>query len=62
MKFNLANAIELSKMAVLCTTLYKNTKQESNFVDAFHQLSFEVFNVTFSEDASLPSMYRSARN
>ena len=37
-KFNLARAIELSDTAVLCTTLYRNPMQASNFGGTFDQL------------------------
>ena len=37
-KFNLARTIELSETAVLCTTLYRNLKQASNFGGTFDQL------------------------
>ena len=37
-KFNLPSVIELSETAVLCTTLYRNLMQASNFGDIFDQL------------------------
>ena len=37
-KFNLARAIEFSETAVLCTTLYRNLMQASNFGGTFDQL------------------------
>ena len=37
-KFNLARAIELSETAVLCTALYRNLMQASNFGGTFDQL------------------------
>ena len=37
-KFNLPSAIELSETAVLCTTLYRNLMQASNFGGTFDQL------------------------
>ena len=37
-KFNLPSAIELPETAVLCTTLYGNLTQVSNFGDTFDQL------------------------
>ena len=36
-KFNLPSAIELSETAVLCTTLYRNRMQASNFGGTFDQ-------------------------
>ena len=36
---NLARAIELSETAVLCTTLYRNLMQASNFGGTFDQFS-----------------------
>ena len=41
-KFNLASAIELSE-TVLCTTLYKNPMQVSNFDGAFDQLFLWIY-------------------
>ena len=40
-KFNLPSAIELSKTADLCTILYRNLRQASNFGGTFDQLFFE---------------------
>ena len=37
-KFNLPSTIELSETAVLCTTLYRNPMQVSNFGGTFDQL------------------------
>ena len=37
-KFNLARAIELSETALLCTTLYRNLMQVSNFGETFDQI------------------------
>ena len=37
-KFNLARAIELSETAVLCTVLYRNFMEASNFGGTFDQL------------------------
>ena len=37
-KLNLTSAIELSETAVLCTTLYRNPMQVSNFGGTFVQL------------------------
>ena len=36
-QFNLPIAIELSETAVLCTTLYRNVEQASNFGGTFDQ-------------------------
>ena len=44
-KFNLPSAIELSirRRPILCTTLYKNLMQASNFDSAFDQLFLWIF-------------------
>ena len=56
-KFNLARAIKLSETAVLCTALYRNLMQASNFDGTFDQLSFEFF----TEDASPLRLYHGAK-
>ena len=42
-KFNLARAIELWETAVLCTILYRNLMQASNFGGTFDQLFLWIF-------------------
>ena len=61
-KFNLARAIELSETAVLCTTLYRNLMQASNFSGTFDQLFFEFYYEIFTEDASQLLLYHSAKS
>ena len=60
-KFNLARAIELSETAVLCTTLYRNLMQASNFGGTFDQLFLWIFYETFTEDASQLLLYHGAK-
>ena len=46
-KFNLPSGIELSETGVLCTTLYRNPMQASNFGGAFDQLFLGIFLCNF---------------
>ena len=55
-KFNLARAIELSETAVLCTTLYRNLMQASNFGGTFGQLFLWIF-MKFSQKMPLYFVY-----
>ena len=41
----------------MCTTLYRNLMQASNFGSAFDQPSFAFFYEIFTEDASLLLLY-----
>ena len=45
----------------LCTTLYRNLMQASNFGGTFDQLSFEFFYKIFTKDASLLVLYHGAK-
>ena len=45
----------------LCTTLYRNLMQASNFGGTFDQLSFEIFYEIFTEDASPFFLYHGAK-
>ena len=60
-KFNLPSAIELRRQPILCTTLFRNFMQASNFGGTFDQLSFEFVNEIFTEDASLLLLYHGAK-
>ena len=42
-KFNLPSAIELRRRPILCTTLHRNLKQNSNFGGTFDQLFLWIF-------------------
>ena len=46
---------------VLCTTLYRNLMQVSNFGGIFDQLFLSIFNEIFTEDASLLRLYHGAK-
>ena len=60
-KLNLASAIELSETAILCTTLYRNPIQASNFGGTFDQLFLRIFYEIFTEDVSLLFLYHGAK-
>ena len=60
-KLNLPSAIELSETAVVCTTLYRNPMQASNFGTHLTNFSFEFFYQIFTEDASLLFLYHGAK-
>ena len=60
-KLNLPSAIELSETAVLCTTLYRNPMQVSNFGGTFDQLFLWIFYEIFTENASLLHLYHGAK-
>ena len=61
LKFNLASATELSEMTVLCTILYRNLMQASNFGDILTNFSFEFFYAIFTQDAPLLFLYPGAK-
>ena len=48
-EFNLPSAIELRRRPILCTTLYRNLMQASNFGGLFDQLFLWIFFITFSQ-------------
>ena len=62
-KFNLPSAIQVNfrRRPILCTILYRNLMQASNFGSTFDQLSFEFFYEIFTEDASLLCLYHGAK-
>ena len=60
-KFNLPSAIELSETPILCTTLYRNLKQASNFGGTFDQLFLGIFYEIFTEDVSLLILYHTVQ-
>ena len=62
-KLNLISRERLNfrRRPFLCTTLYRNLMQASNFGGTFDQLSFEFFHEIFAEDASLHFVYHGAK-
>ena len=57
-KLNLARAIESSETAVfVCTTLYRNLMQASNFGGTFDQLFLWIFFMKFSQKMPLYFIY-----
>ena len=60
-KFNLPSAIELSEKADLCTMLFRNLRQASNFGGTFDQLLLWIFYEIFTEDDYLFFLYRGAK-
>ena len=46
---------------ILCSALYRNLMQTSNFGGTFDQLYLRIFYKTFTEDASLPLLYHGAK-
>ena len=46
---------------ILCTTLYRNPMQASNFGGTFDQLFLRIFYKIFTEDASLLFQYHGAK-
>ena len=56
-KLNLPSVIELSETAVLCTTLYRNPMQVSNFGGTFDQLFLRIFFMKISQKMPLYVFY-----
>ena len=52
-KLNLPSAIEFGRRLFLCTTLYSNLMQASDFGGTFDQVFLSIFYIIFTEDASL---------
>ena len=53
--------LNFRRRAILCTTLYRNPMQASNFGGAFDQLFLWIFYEIFTEDASLLLLYHCAK-
>ena len=49
------------RQPILCTTLYRNPMQASNFGGTFDQLFLRIFYKIFTKDASLPLLYHGAK-
>ena len=62
-KLNLISRERLNfrRQPILCTTLYRNLKQASNFGGTIDQLFLRFFYKIFTEDASLPLLYHGAK-
>ena len=53
--------LNFRRRLILCTTLYRNLMQASDFGGTFDQLFFEFFYEMFTEDASLLFLYHGAK-
>ena len=53
--------LNFRRRPILCTTLYRNPMQASNFGAPLTNFSFEFFYKIFTEDASLPLLYDGAK-
>ena len=53
--------LNFCRRPILCTTLYRNPTQASNFGGTFDQLFLRFFYTIFTEDASRPLLYHDAK-
>ena len=53
--------LNFRRRPILCTTLYRNPMQASNFGGTFDQLFLRIFYKIFTEDASLSRLYHGAK-
>ena len=53
--------LNFRRRSILCTTLYRNLMQASNFGGTFDQIFLKFFYKIFTEDASLPLLYHGAK-
>ena len=53
--------LNFRRRPILCTTLYRNLMQASNFGGTFDQLFLRIFYKIFTEDASLPLLCHGAK-
>ena len=53
--------LNFRRRPILCTTLYRNPMQASNFSGTFDQLFLRIFYKVFTEDASLSLLYHGAK-
>ena len=57
----LRERLNFRRRPILCTTLYRNPMQGSNFSSAFDQIFFEFLYKIFTKDASLFCLYHGAK-
>ena len=53
--------MNFQRRPILCTTLYRNPMQATNFGGTFDQLFLRIFYKIFTEDASQPLLYHGAK-